>query len=1762
MGRLMSWLRERKTLASVAAITVLVGVPVTFAVLHQGFPVTDPDLSPRDVWVTNGQALSAGRINRPIEELDAAVGTASNDVDVMQHGDDVFLYDRNLATVQRVDPAYTDLAQGVNVPAGAQVAFGGKTLAILAPNGRLWLTSAVGQLAFDFTSAKPVAKLGPGAHVAVGLDGRAYATSPSKKQLLSFADVHAHAAISALPKLGEHQLSVVGETPVVLDTDAHVVIADGAERAVPKDALRIQQPGSQNDRVVVAASDSLLEVPLGGGDPTVVKTDAAPAAGAKDLAAPVWLDGCAHGAWSGSATYVYACDGAKPTVTPIEVPIAGAPIEFRVNKHIVVLNNLANGNVWLLDADMRLVDNWDEVTPPEETEELEGDEKSAKQSFEDTLAERTPNNRPPIARDDSYGSRPARTTVLDVLQNDTDPDGDVLTVTDTTDVAETAGRLDVIDGGRALQFTPAEGATGTIGFQYTVSDGRNGVATAQVSVSVTPPEVNNAPVAIREGRTSVEQGQSISYNVLTDWRDPDGDDIYLVNASPTSGDSVRFSPDGFVTFEHRSGELGSKEVAFTISDGSTSATGTLTVDVKAAGSLKPVGTPDFAQTFVGEPTVLKPLENDLSPSGASLSLVDTKEVPGGINVSVNTDRGTITVTSDKPGSFVFLYSVAAGASVSTGLVRVDVQERPKQAQPPIAVKDIAYLRPGQPTLVSVLANDVSPNGSVLALQSVDTSAVDDVLSVEMLTNTVVRISTTEALSSQLQLSYTASDGAQTSSATITVVPVPPLVKHQPPVALDDAATVRAGDIVTVPVLENDFHPDAAQMHLSATLPDSSNAGGIVFVAHDAVRYQAPMTAGSYSVVYEVVDEYGQTARATLRFQVTAASADGNRAPVPAPLTSRTFAGSTVKIDVPLDGLDPDGDSVVLSGVDALPQLGRIVATTSTSFTYEAYDGSAGTDQFSYTVQDTAGKAATGTVRIGVVPRPVNALPPNAVDDTIEMRPGRTASVDVLLNDSDPNGYAIKVASKLTSVSDGLVAKVSKNRRVIVTAPDEEGGYSLRYSITNGKGGFDTAFVQVLVKKDARINPPTAEDQVIEPKQVADGKKVTVDPLEDASNPGGVVDDLKVSVEGPHADDVDVASDGRIVVTPTNKRYTVAYRLTNTIDDLSAMAFVVVPAVPEKQASATADPKSQFPPPHLADLGQQIVRMNGSITWKAGDIVVVPSGKPALILSATATNSDGSNPFQDGSTITYKPAKDFRGPSTVTFTVTDGTSASDPEGRTATLAFPVTVGDPNFEDVPPTFTPPKITIEAGEAPVKIDLRTSSSHPNPDIVQKLAYSGFSGSTADVNATADGSVLTVSSPLGVQPGTKATISFTVDYKDFHVPGSVDVSVVSSTRPKAQALDDGPVEMKRGASQRIDVLANDVNPFAPSPALKVIDAQIDQQNVSGATVTHTTGDITVKAGPGFTGTLSVIYRVQDATKDPAREVQGRAEVVVRDVPDTPRAPTIVEVGDGSAKIRWSAPADNNAPITGYTVIQNGSRRIAYSPNDAGRDQQITGLNNGSSYTFTVVATNKMGDSNTSPASAPAVPYGLPGAPRNASLAASSDGSGGMTLDWAAPSDDGGRAVTRYEWRFTEGGGAGIHSTTATRDSANGSNGTTYRYEVRACNLAGCGAFAASSRATPTAPPPTVTLRKGTAMGPYHGAYGDCNGTCWFYDVTVAHFSGGSVTVTPYCNGGALKGRYTITLNSSGGGRYQGRYNNGIPESFCGDQAYVSVDGVRSNDW
>uniref|UniRef100_UPI003988BE73 Ig-like domain-containing protein n=1 Tax=Conyzicola sp. TaxID=1969404 RepID=UPI003988BE73 len=1453
---------------------------------------------------------------------------------------------------------------------------------------------------------------------------------------------------SDFPAVGEFQLTAVGDVPVVFDQSTNeIVTEDGSVYPLGGDTgLRLQQVGTENDTVLVATGDSLLRVALGDG--AVEKLDAGVATPIVDplqVSAPVYLEGCAHGAWGGAAKYLVSCDGAKTAVQDIPGAGAGGEIAFRVNRTVIALNDVYNGNAWLMDENMRLVDNWDDIIPPEEQESEEvGDEKSAIQSFEDTLADRSDVNRPPTAIDDEYGIRPGRTTILPLLDNDTDPDGDVLVISAYDPVAESTGRLDSIDGGRALQFTPAVDFIGTIAFTYTVDDGRGGVAQARVNARVVPDTSNEPPVAIREAGVSVEAFQTVSYNVLTDWRDPDGDDLYLVGAAPKSGDLVRFTPDGFITFTHATSELGEKEVQFQVSDGrGAPSQGTLTVKVEPTGTLNPIGTPDSAIAFVNETVVVSPLDNDLSPSGAQLALVAIEEPGGGAVASSNADAQTITFSAANPGVYYVKYTLQAGANNSVGIVRVDVREKPADANvPPVAVKDTAYLRGDEPVTVSVLANDVSPSGRVLAVQSVDVAPelTAKGLVVELLESTLIRVTSPAALTEQVNFAYTVSDGISTATAGITVVPVPALTKHQPPVAANDTARVRVGDITTLDVLDNDFHPDDSTMTLDENLV-TPPVDGLAFVAKGTLRFQAPMTPGEYRVDYRVLDPFNESATATAVFTVTGLDLDGNQDPVPAPLVGRVLAGGSIRVDVPLNGIDPDGDSTQLLNFPTNPAFGAVVETGTDYFVYESSEAAAGTDVFSYEVYDAFGATGTAEIKIAVIPPPVEFQQPNAVPDAVSVRPERIAQVDLLANDSDPQSSPIKVSEALVDVPEGIEAEVVGNRYLVLTAPDTEQSFSLRYELTNALGGKTMSYVLVQVTPDAPILPPTAEDIPILQKEIAGKKTYTVDVFDgNAFNPSGPTTDLVVTVEGPNASSATMLETaGKIEVTPGENRQAIAYRVTNEDDQLSAMAFILVPAAVEEGFD---DPPRIDP-----NLPVQYVSMNETKSWNLSDILDVPSGRDAWIpdkASVSAIQSDGTSNYVDKDTITFTPPLDYRGPAAVSFTAFDGASKNDPAGVSAPLRLNIVVGDPEFRDEPPVFTTPNAQVEVGET-TTVDLRASTSHNNPQILQEVTYSDLSVNTDAIKASLSGSQLTFTAPRNAVKGQTYSYGVTLRWDKFSVPGKINVTVVGSSRPLAVAVTDN-LEMRRGAgngSITLQPLVNDSNPYQTTgEKLRVVSAVV-QNTGQPATIRQTTDSITITPSPTLkSGVIDVVYAIQDATEDPSRQVNGTVRLVVSDVPDQVAKPTRASDigGDQTATFRFIAPAANGKDITSYEVVTNPSVAVPTTCT-AGADCTITGLTNGTPYTLMARAINQHGAGAWSVASDQTTPYGTPGTP--VPTLQKQDKWATASITWTWPNVNSGGGSTTYAWTASNGATGSGNSATITSVPA----GTNYTVTVTATN-------------------------------------------------------------------------------------------------------------------
>lgn len=203
---------------------------------------------------------------------------------------------------------------------------------------------------------------------------------------------------------------------------------------------------------------------------------------------------------------------------------------------------------------------------------------------------------------------------------------------------------------------------------------------------------------------------------------------------------------------------------------------------------------------------------------------------------------------------------------------------------------------------------------------------------------------------------------------------------------------------------------------------------------------------------------------------------------------------------------------------------------------------------------------------------------------------------------------------------------------------------------------------------------------------------------------------------------------------------------------------------------------------------------------------------------------------------------------------------------------------------------------------------------------------------------------------------------------------------------------------------------------------------------------------------------------------------LVILDPKPAPVQDRVAVAGDGSVTVRWTAPTNTGqGPITKYTIapIPADAPSIT-TPNDTLRSVTIGGLQNGSTYRFSIIAYNAFGESPAALTEA-VIPKGPPSAPR--SVFATTNPSGSVTVQWDPPVSDGGYPVTSYVVRPSSSirpvtvQGTSYTFTTGLR------GGYSYVFEVQATNAFGTGpASIASNTAIPLTPPepPTVSAIRG----------------------------------------------------------------------------------------
>ena len=178
------------------------------------------------------------------------------------------------------------------------------------------------------------------------------------------------------------------------------------------------------------------------------------------------------------------------------------------------------------------------------------------------------------------------------------------------------------------------------------------------------------------------------------------------------------------------------------------------------------------------------------------------------------------------------------------------------------------------------------------------------------------------------------------------------------------------------------------------------------------------------------------------------------------------------------------------------------------------------------------------------------------------------------------------------------------------------------------------------------------------------------------------------------------------------------------------------------------------------------------------------------------------------------------------------------------------------------------------------------------------------------------------------------------------------------------------------------------------------------------------------------------------------------------PGAPTTVTgvAGNGQCVVSWTASSSIEYPVTSYIVTSSPG---GFTATTTGTTAIVTGLTNGTGYTFTVLAINDIGQSPASAASASVTTLTVPGAPTG--VVGVVIGSGSVTVTWVAPTSTGGSSITGYsiipspEPATTPISGTSLD---LTYTFTNLTNGTPYTFTVFATNVPGNSASSAPSAA------------------------------------------------------------------------------------------------------
>ena len=1130
---------------------------------------------------------------------------------------------------------------------------------------------------------------------------------------------------------------------------------------------------------------------------------------------------------------------------------------------------------------------------------------------------------------------------INVLDNDTDSDGNPLTV---TNAVSAAGGVVTINADGTLSYQAPANFTGPDTINYTIDDGAGGTSTAVVNIDVAPV----ADLAAADDFNTGDEDTVISGSVADNDTTLSGGALTYAVESTVENGALTFNADGSYEYVPNPNFNGADSFTYVVTDAESGENTTQTVVLTIDPVADIVAGDDQTEGNAGEPIVGSVSDNDLATSGGTLTYaVETDAENGALTFNADgtysytpvpgfsgTDSFSYVVTdADSGESVTQTVTITVNAVEDAPVVETPVEETPIDETPvdetpidetpvgetpvdvnqaPIAQDDRAEIVQNVPLRnIKVLDNDEDPEGGVLTVTSAE-SASGALVSINA-DGTLNYTPNVDFLGADT-VTYTITDpsGATAQASLVVVISEPQAqnaLEGEPlDVYLEDTESLRslpAGTTVTV----------------------ASSQGSQVTISEDGVlSYQAPDGfTGEDVITYTTDDGEGNVVTKTVVMQVYPQDAAlvGIDDSVITPEDASVLNIAVLANDKIAEG----SDVTVISATSS--RGGQVDINADGTLNYTPPQDFTGIDAVTYTARNGDGIESTATLSVEVTPE--NDPPVAVVDAVTTLEDTPLENINVLANDIDVDGDTLTVLE--VSSAEGAEVTLNDDGTVnYLPNVNFNGVDTITYSVSDGLGGVTTGELKISVEAVNDAPVVTGEQVNAVQNESIDAIAVLLNDEDPDGNP--------LTVEAAVASNggtVEINGDGTLKYTPAPD-FVGEETLTYTVID--GQGGRVEGQVNVSVASLDDGPVANDDSV-VVEEGAQLVSLDVLGNDRVAD------GETLTVVSASSEQG-ATVVINDDGTLDYQAPANYTGVDVVTYTVRDS------QGRESQSTLTVTVNDVN--DAPVASDDSTTALQAALLE-NINVLANDTDPENNALTVIEAVSANGATVVINA--DGT-------LNYQSAEGFSGLDTVSYTISDGAGGTSVATLSVTvelgATPPVAVNDGVGAVEDTLLENINVLENDTD--ANNDALTVTAAV---STAGGAVTINADGTLNYLPPVNFTGEDTITYTINDGNEGTSTAT---VTVTVASVNDAPVAGAANEGTSEEAALNGAVPAatDIDGTIVSYALVNDvaegrltlevdGSYRF-----DPGSDFEDLADGESRAVTFTYTATDNEGQ-----ASAPA---------------------------------------------------------------------------------------------------------------------------------------------------------------------------------------------------